>query len=252
MLLAVNVGNSQTAIGIVDGETILEHWRVSTRVDRTPDEYRLQLRGLIAEYTGIGLIDQAAVASVVPAVTQSIGAALSSMVEHTVVVGPGVKTGMPMSVDNPREVGADRVASAVAAKERFGSPVVIVSFGTAITVDVVDSGGAFIGGVIAPGLDISLDALVDSTAALRRVALIPPSRVIGGNTVEAIQSGMLFGFAGLVDGLVGKVLADLGSGASLVATGERVATLVPLLGEAYEVDEFLALRGLSLLNARNQ
>lgn len=250
MLLALNIGNSQTDIGVLDGGEILHHWRVSTAVERTPDEYLLLLRGLL------GQVDSqptsAALASVVPAVTQSLGQALARMVESVLTVGPGVKTGMPMSVDNPREVGADRVASAVAAKGLYGQPAVVVGFGTAITVDVVGPDGAFVGGAIASGLEVSLDALVHATAALRRVALIPPEHVIGRNTVEAIQSGMVYGYAGLVDGLVARALDELGSEAILVATGNGASTLVPLLLRDYVVDDVLVLRGLGILSERNR
>ncbi len=151
--------------------------------------------------------------------------------DSVLAVGPGVKTGMPMSVDNPREVGADRVATAVAAKQFYGHPVIVIGFGTAITVDVVGVDGAFVGGAIASGIEVSLDALVDSTAALRRVALTPPVHVIGRNTVEAIQSGMVYGYAGLVDGLVERALNDLGAEALLVATGSGAPTLVPAPGQ---------------------
>ncbi len=250
MLLALNVGNSQTDIGILDGDRVVERWQISTLADRTPDEYSLLLRGLLAD--NVEQIRSAAMASVVPAAAQSLELALVAMVERVLVVGPGVKTGMPMTVDNPREVGADRVASAVAAKEFHGFPAVVVGFGTAVTVDVVDVDGSFIGGSIAAGMDISLDALVSSTAALRRVALVPPARVIGRNTVEAIQSGMVYGFAGMVDGLVRRAVEELGAEATLVATGHRAPTLAPLLDREYAVDEILVLRGLGLLSARNQ
>lgn len=250
MLLALNVGNSQTDIGILDGDRVVERWQISTLADRTPDEYSLLLRGLLAD--NVEQIRSAAMASVVPAAAQSLELALAAMVERVLVVGPGVKTGMPMTVDNPREVGADRVASAVAAKEFHGFPAVVVGFGTAVTVDVVDVDGSFIGGSIAAGMDISLDALVSSTAALRRVALVPPARVIGRNTVEAIQSGMVYGFAGMVDGLVRRAVEELGAEATLVATGHRAPTLAPLLDREYAVDEILVLRGLGLLSARNQ
>lgn len=249
MLLALNVGNTQTDIGVLDEGRLVEHWRVSTVVDRTPDEYLLLLRGLLAPTTVD--ISSAALASVVPAVAQALAGALSELVDSVLTVGPGVKTGMPMSVDNPREVGADRVATAVGAKHFYGHPVIVVAFGTAITVDVIGESGAFVGGAIASGVEISLGALVDSTAALRRVALTPPGRVIGRNTVEAIQSGMVYGYAGLVDGLVGRAVAELGSEAVLVATGGGARTLVPLLAGDYIVDDVLVLRGLGLLSERN-
>ncbi len=250
MLLALNVGNSQTDIGLMADGQLVQHWRVSTAVDRTADEYLLLLRGLLSDR--VGTVNRAALASVVPAVSQALGMALGHLVDSVLSVGPGVKTGMPMSVDNPREVGADRVATAVAAKQFYGHPVIVISFGTAITVDVVGGDGAFVGGAIASGIEVALDALVDSTAALRRVALTPPVHVIGRNTVEAIQSGMVYGYAGLVDGLVERSLDELGAEAVLVATGNGAATLVPLLAREYVVDDVLALRGLGLLSERNR
>ncbi|MDH5421141.1 MAG: type III pantothenate kinase [Acidimicrobiia bacterium] len=250
MLLALNVGNSQTDIGVMSDGQLVRHWRVSTAVDRTADEYLLLLRGLLNDQAAT--ISRAALASVVPAVSQALGMALGQLVDSVLTVGPGVKTGMPMSVDNPREVGADRVATAVAAKQFYGQPVIVVGFGTAITVDVVGGDGAFVGGAITSGIEVALDALVDSTAALRRVALTPPVHVIGRNTIEAIQSGMVYGFAGLVDGLVERALDELGADAVLVATGSGVATLVPLLAREYVVDDVLALRGLGLLSERNR
>lgn len=250
MLLALNVGNSQTDIGVMSDGQLVQHWRVSTAVDRTADEYLLLLRGLLNDQAVT--VTRAALASVVPAVSQALGLALGQLVDSVLTVGPGVKTGMPMSVDNPREVGADRVATAVAAKQFYGHPVIVIGFGTAITVDVVGVDGAFVGGAIASGIEVSLDALVDSTAALRRVALTPPVHVIGRNTVEAIQSGMVYGYAGLVDGLVERALNELGAEALLVATGSGAPTLVPLLARDYVVDDVLALRGLGLLSERNR
>ena len=250
MLLALNVGNSQTDIGVMSDGQLVQHWRFSTAVDRTADEYLLLLRGLLNDQAVT--VTRAALASVVPAVSQALGLALGQLVDSVLTVGPGVKTGMPMSVDNPREVGADRVATAVAAKQFYGHPVIVIGFGTAITVDVVGVDGAFVGGAIASGIEVSLDALVDSTAALRRVALTPPVHVIGRNTVEAIQSGMVYGYAGLVDGLVERALNELGAEALLVATGSGAPTLVPLLARDYVVDDVLALRGLGLLSERNR
>lgn len=250
MLLALNVGNSQTDIGVMADGRLVQHWRVSTAVDRTADEYLLLLRGLLNDRAVT--VTAAALASVVPAVSQALGVALADLVDSVLTVGPGVKTGMPMSVDNPREVGADRVATAVAAKQFYGHPAIVIGFGTAITVDVIGVDGAFVGGAIASGIEVALDALVDSTAALRRVALTPPAHVIGRNTVEAIQSGMVYGYAGLVDGLVERALGELGAEAVLVATGSGAPTLVPLLAREYAVDDVLALRGLGLLSERNR
>ncbi len=249
MLLAVDVGNSQMAIGLFDGPRLVDRWRVATVSGRTPDEYGLLLGGLLGDHR----VTAAAVASVVPAVTRSLRIALADLVEDDVlVVGAGIKTGMPMNLDNPREVGADRVANAVAAKDRIGSPAIVVDFGTATTIDVVDATGAFRGGAISAGIAISLEALVESTSALHRVDLAVPEHAIGRNTTEAIQSGMLFGFAGLVSGLIDRVRAELGTDAAVVATGGFARQVAPLLSMACVVDDNLTLYGLRSLFDRNQ
>ncbi|MDH3249099.1 MAG: type III pantothenate kinase [Acidimicrobiia bacterium] len=251
MLLAVDVGNSQTAVGVFDGPRLVERWRVATSSNRTQDEYRLLFEGLLG-MTDL-VIDSAVVASVVPAVTRPLRTSLEALAGGSVLaVGAGIKTGMPMQLDNPREVGADRVANAVAAKERYGTPVIVVDFGTATTVDAVDASGAFRGGAISAGIAIALDALVESTSALRRVDLVVPPSVIGRNTAEAIQSGMLYGFAGLVSGLVDRFRIELGGGEiPVVATGGFAPTLAPLLTFPCQIDEHLTLVGLQSLFARN-
>lgn len=249
MTLVVNVGNTATEIGILAGTDLVRRWTVSTDSARTADEYSIQLAGLLNDSAGV--IERAVVGSVVPAVTQPLVEALRRLATGVLVVGPGVKTGMPMQVDNPREVGADRVAMAVAAKAQHDRAVVVVGFGTAITVDVVDATGAFVGGAIAPGIDIGLEALIHETAALRRVLLEVPREVIGGNTVEAIQAGMVFGFCGLVNGLVDRVVSEVGGDPVLVATGRRAELLVPLLNHDYLIEPNLVLLGLGLLAARN-
>ncbi len=212
MLLTIDIGNTQTALGLFEGDSVVAHWRLNTIADRTEDELRISLTGLfglegykLADISGIAL------SSVVPALTAAFRTVGHSITDGPVVaVGPGVKTGMPILIDNPREVGADRVANAVGARERHGTPVIVVDFGTSTNFDVISAAGEYLGGVIAPGLHIATNALISGTAALRRVEYIAPRSPIGKGTVEAIQSGALYGHAGLVDGIMERVAAELG------------------------------------------
>lgn len=250
-LLLIDVGNTQTVVGLdEDGE--ITTWRLSTQAHRTDDEYRLLL-GSLLDGRADG-VDGAALSSVVPPATIALRGAIAGVAGvDPVVVGPGTRTAMSLLVDNPREVGADRIVNAIGAIERFGAPVVTVDFGTATTVDLVGTEGEYRGGAIAPGLTIAADALVDATAALRRVDLIAPTRAVGHNTVEAIQSGLVFGYAGLVDGLIGRILGEFGSDdVPLVATGGLAAVVVPHCSHAITLDPHLTLRGLRVVWERNR
>ena len=254
MLIAIDVGNTQTVMGLYDDDQLVDSWRLSTVRERTADEYRLYLAGLVRQ-DGYHLEDMSGVAlsSVVPMAKVAMIEVAREMVDGPlVVIGPGVKTGMPINIDNPREVGADRVVNAVAAKERYGAPVVSVDFGTSTNMDAVDASGAYVGGVIAPGLEVSQDALIAATAALRRVDLSPPRAAIGRNTVEAIQSGLLYGHAGLVDGIVERLVPELGGDATVVATGGLAPTIVPHCRSVEIVDEWLTLDGLRLIYEMNK
>jgi len=246
MLLAIDIGNTQTAIGLLDGETVIGHWRLTTTPEQTEDELRISIKALF-DLDGFSWrnVDGVAVSSVVPELT----AAFRIVGEHitdrpVVVVGPGVKTGMPILIDNPREVGADRIANAVAARGRYGTPVVVVDFGTSTNFDVVSADGEYLGGVIAPGLHIATNALISGTAALRRVEYVPPRSPIGKGTVEAIQSGALYGHAGLVDGVMERLASELGGEVTRVATGGLASTIVPHCSSVATIDEFLTLEGL--------
>lgn len=258
MFLAVDVGNTQTVIGILAGHRVLQQWRLSSGRERTRDEFAILLRGLLAPTAyATGDFEGAAMSSVVPPVAKSLQSALEDLVGTPVlVVGPGVRTGMAIKIDNPREVGADRVVNSVAARERYGAPVVVVDFGTATTFDVVDEAGDYIGGAIAPGLEVSMDALVSATAALRRVDLAEPRSVVGKGTVEAIQSGLLYGYAGLVDGILGRIFESLadttGCRIGVVATGGIAPVIVPLCRLVSAVAETLTLEGLRLIWERNR
>lgn len=246
MLLTIDIGNTQTALGLLDGDKVVAHWRLTTIADRTEDELRISLTGLFGlEGYQLEDISGIALSSVVPALTAAFRTVGHSITDGpVVVVGPGVKTGMPILIDNPREVGADRIANAVAARERYGSPVIVVDFGTSTNFDVVSASGEYLGGVIAPGLIIATNALISGTAALRRVEYVPPRSPIGKGTVEAIQSGALYGHAGLVDGIMERVAAELGGEAARVATGGLASTIVPHCSSVSTIDECLTLDGL--------
>ena len=252
MLLAIDVGNTQTSIGVFDGDEVVNQWRLSSGRERTTDEYSIMLRGLL-EPAGYRPEDfkGAAMSSVVPPVGMALRPALKDLVQGRVLeVGPGIKTGLAIKIDNPLEVGADRVVNSVAALHKYGSPVVVVDFGTATTFDVVDADGNYSGGVIAPGLEVSMDGLIAATAALRRVDLVEPRSVVGKGTVEAIQSGLLYGYAGLVDGILTRIRSEVGS-VEVVATGGLAAVLMPLCDSNMTIDGSLTLDGLRLVWERN-
>jgi type III pantothenate kinase len=253
MLLAIDVGNTHTVIGLFDGATLLDHWRVSTVADRTSDELGVTLRVLMDGHAQPRpRVDAAIVSSVVPPLTDTF----VRMVDRTFgvrcrSVGPGLKTGMPILYDNPREVGADRIVNAVAAYERFACGLIIVDFGTATTFDVVTPKGEYLGGAICPGIGISAEALFGRAARLPRVAFARPKHVVGRNTVDAIQSGLIYGYVSLVDGLVERMRAEVGFECKVVATGGWATTLGPESRTIEHVDEMLTLQGLRLLHERN-
>lgn len=250
-LLLVDVGNTQMVLGVAQDDHI-ETWRISTRADRTADEYRVLLDSLLGHI--LDGFDGAALSSVVPPATVALREALGMLTgTQPVVVEPGTRTGMSLRVDNPREVGADRIVNALGAVARFGSPVITVDFGTATTVDLVGAEGEYRGGAIAPGITVAAEALVRSTAALRRVDVAAPAHALGRSTVEAIQSGLVFGYAGLVDGLIGRILAEFGvDEMPLVATGGLAAVVLPHCRHEISLDPDLTLRGLRVAWERNQ
>jgi len=254
MLIAIDVGNTQSVMGLFDGEELVDSWRLSTVRDRTADEYRLFFAGLLRQ-DGYHLEDVSGVAlsSVVPEAKLAMIQVAEDMIDGPlIVIGPGIRTGMPINIDNPREVGADRVVNAVAARARYGSPVVSVDFGTSTNMDVVDASGAYVGGAIAPGLEVSESALITATAALRRVETTAPRAAIGRNTVEAMQSGLVYGHAGLVDGIVERLIAEVGGDPAVVATGGLASTIVPHCRTVSTVDANLTLDGLRMIYDMNQ
>jgi type III pantothenate kinase len=255
MLLAVDVGNTEITIGVFDGEELVHHWRAATVAERTADEHALLLGGFLAQEK-LRLtddIDGVVIASVVPRLTQ----ALREMVRRycrlePLVVEPGIRTGLSILIDNPREMGADRVVNAVAAYAAYGGPVVVIDFGTATTFDAVSERGEHLGAAIAPGIQISMNALVERTAQLRRVELVAPRSVIGKNTVESLQAGAVWGFAGQVDGIVRRMVAELGGRATVVATGGLAGAVLDACETVQRHDPWLTLRGLRIIWDRNQ
>jgi type III pantothenate kinase len=252
VLLAVDVGNTQTHLGAFDGERLAEHWRFQTRSGATGDELAERIGGLLA-LRGMGLDDLGAVC--VSSVVPPLGAQYEQLTERylraeCLLVAPGIKTGMPILIDNPLEVGADRLVNAVAAYERVGGACVVVDFGTGINFDAVSAAGEYLGGAIAPGLEISLTALVERAARIPRIDLAEPDSAIGRSSRAAIQSGVVFGFAGLIDGVARRIEEELGE-ARFLATGGLAEAIAPFTETIDEVDDLLTLKGLRLIHERN-
>jgi type III pantothenate kinase len=252
ILLAVDVGNTQTHLGAFEGERLVEHWRFQTRSGATGDELAERIAGLFAlcdmSFTDV---DAVCVSSVVPPLgTQFEQLSERYLGAECLTIGPGLKTGMPIRIDNPLEVGADRLVNAIAAYERFGEACIVVDFGTGINIDVVSAEGEYLGGAIGPGLEISLTALIDRAARITRIDLEAPEAAIGRSSRAAIQSGFVFGFAGMIDGIVRRIEEELGR-AQLLATGGFAKVVVPYTETIEEVDDMLTLKGLRLIHERN-
>ena len=250
MLLAIDVGNTNTVLGMYDGDDLVSSWRIKTDARTTADEMALTYRGLLADQdpvTGIVLC------STVPAVLREMRVMLDRYFAdiNIVIVEPGTKNGVPVLTDNPKEVGADRIVNTIAAHHLFGGPCIVVDFGTSTNLDVVSAKGEFLGGALAPGIEISIDALAQRAAQLRKVELVRPRSAIGKNTVEALQSGALYGFAGQVDGLVDRITAELGEVTAVVATGGLAPIVVPESRRITHHEPDLTLLGLRMVFDRN-
>ncbi len=245
MLLAIDVGNTQTALGLYDGERMVESWRIATERHRTGDE----LGALMARFVELEELDGVVVSTTVPQLVREY----THFVERyapgatLLVVGPGTRTGIAIRYDDPREVGPDRIVNALAAREKYGAPCIVVDFGTSTNFDVVSAAGEYVGGVLAPGIEISMDALFARAARLFKVDFVAPPTVIGKTTATGLQSGFVYGFAGQVDGIVERIREELGVEARVIATGGLAHLVAPHARTIGEVDPFLTLDGLRLV-----
>ncbi|MFM7597856.1 MAG: type III pantothenate kinase [Actinomycetota bacterium] len=249
-LLAIDVGNTNTVLGLFEGDELTRSWRIKTDARSTADEMELVFRGLLAGQPAVSGI---ALCSSVPAVLREMRAMLDQYHSDipTVIVEPGTKTGVSVITDNPKEVGTDRIVNTIAAFHLYGGPSIVVDFGTSTNLDVVSAKGEFLGGALAPGIEISLDALAQRAAQLRKVELVRPRSAIGKNTVEALQSGALYGFAGQVDGLVRRISDELGGVSAVIATGGLAPIVVPESETITHHDPDLTLVGLRLVFEKN-
>ena len=253
MLLTIDVGNTNTVLGVFGGEKLIRSWRVKTDPRTTADELWLQFNALVTGYTLTGL----SICSTVPATLRELRTMIDSYFSElpTIIVEPGTKTGVQLLVDNPKEIGADRIVNTLAAHTLYGGPAIVVDFGTSTNLDVVSPKGEFLGGSLAPGIEISVDALAARAAQLRKVELVKPKNVIGKNTVEALQSGTIFGFAGQVDGLVDRITAELAKDYDDAPTVIATGGLAPLIiGVSETIDHYepdLTLIGLRLIHEKN-
>jgi type III pantothenate kinase len=254
MLLSIDVGNTNTVLGIFDEKKLVRSWRVKTDPRNTADELWLQFGALVAGYKITGL----AVCSTVPAILRELRTMIKDYFSdiRVTIVEPGIKTGVPLLVDNPREIGADRIVNSLAAHTLYpNGPAIVVDFGTSTSFDVVSPKGEFLGGALAPGIEISVDALAARAAQLRKVELVRPRSVIGKNTVEALQSGTIFGFAGQVDGLVGRISIELRESypgkPTVIATGGLAPLVLGIAETIHHHEPDLTLIGLRLIHERN-
>jgi type III pantothenate kinase len=253
VLLVVDVGNTQTHFGTFRGSELLEHWRFATVRQSTADELGAALRNLLElREVSMGEIDASIVSSTVPVLGPEWCAMAARYLRHEMLsVGPGIKTGMAIRYDNPREIGPDRLVNAVAAYDHLGGPCIVVDFGTAITYDPISAEGEYLGGIISPGVEISLEALTERAAALPKIDVSAPRALIGKTTIDAIRSGIVYGTAGQVDAIVRRLRGELGPDAKTIATGGLAGSIIPFTESIDEVDDLLTLTGLRLIHKRN-
>ena len=256
MLLVIDIGNSNIVMGTYEGKELMKHWRISTDRQKTGDEYGMLINDLF-RYQGINLSDVAdiIISSVVPPLVVPIVKMCERYFKiHPLVVGPGIKTGIKLNYENPRAIGADRIVNAVGAFENYGGPLIVIDIGTATTFDVVAENGDFMGGVIAPGINASAESLFSSTAKLPRIELIPPKNVIGRNTISCMQSGIIYGYVGQIDAIVGRIRAEMGKdwNAKVIATGGLARMIYKESKTIDKIDHFLTLSGLRALYERNK
>jgi type III pantothenate kinase len=253
VLLVVDAGNTQTHLGTFRGEELIHDWRFATVRESTADELGARLRNLLAlRDLSFADIDASILSSTVPQLRPEWTAMAERYLDHEMpVVGPGLRTGMPIRMDNPREVGADRLVNAVAAYERLGGPCVVVDFGTALTYDIVGVAGEYIGGIIATGVEVSMEALTVRAAKIPKIDLAPPRALIGKSTEEAIRSGVIYGFASQVDGMIARLREELGDETEAIATGGLASAIVPYCDLIDDIDQMLTLTGLRIIHERN-
>jgi type III pantothenate kinase len=256
VLLTIDIGNTQTVLGLFNGDELDHTWRIATYDTRTADELAVLITSLLAPHARQDQVTGIALCSTVPTALHEMRQMCTKYYPNiaVVVMEPGVRTGVPILTDNPKEVGSDRIANALAAATHFGGPAIVVDFGTATTFDAVSSKGEYLGGAIAPGIEISVEALGARGAQLRKVELAKPRSVVGRNTVEALQSGILFGFAGQVDGIVGRMAGELATDPStvtVIATGGLAPMVIEESSVITDHDPWLTLRGLKLVFERN-
>ncbi|MFE5324436.1 type III pantothenate kinase [Paenibacillus sp. NPDC056579] len=254
MILVVDVGNTNIVLGLYEERQLLHHWRLSTNRSSTTDEYGMMIYNLF-QHAGIELdqVEGVIISSVVPPLMFVLEQLCSKYLKKSpLVVGPGIKTGLNVRYENPREVGADRIVNAVAAIELYGAPCIIVDFGTATTFDYIDESGQYVGGAVAPGIGISTEALYQRAAKLPRIELVKPKSVVGRNTVASMQAGIIYGFAGQVDGIVGRIREEHSKNAKVIATGEMAQLIASESRTIETVNPLLTLQGLQMVYERNQ
>ncbi|MFA7078718.1 MAG: type III pantothenate kinase [Syntrophomonas sp.] len=254
MILVFDVGNTNIVIGVYEKENLLNHWRVRTDTMRTSDEYGMMLVGLFKHYQLLmQSVNSIIISSVVPTLMMELEAMSQCYFNcKPLVVGPGIKTGLAIKYDNPREVGADRVVNAVAALNKYGGPLIIVDFGTATTFCVVNEAGEYLGGAIAPGIRIATDALVNRASKLPRVELTVPKSVIGKNTIMSMQVGIMYGFVGQVEGIINRMKKEIGGTPRVIATGGLAHIIARETTAIDVIDDFLTLEGLRLIYEINR
>jgi type III pantothenate kinase len=254
LILVIDIGNTNIVFGMYRGESLLHHFRISTNRQATPDEYGVTIHQLF-HMSGVSAeeLEGIIISSVVPSIMHTLEEMCQKYLHHTpIIVGPGIRTGLNLRYENPREVGADRIANAVAAIAIYGSPVIVVDFGTATTFDCIDAGSNYLGGAIVPGIGISTEALYQRASKLPNIELEKPRRVIGRNTIHAMQSGIIYGYAGQVDGIVKRIRSELGEEARVIATGGLAALIADETETVSEVNPLLTLEGLRLIYERNR